>query len=74
MTSAVVVALLALTTIIFSQYNERQIIKSNDISRQIKEAIKEVTTSELAIQELVNELIYDLSNQNFYKMTLRSFL
>ncbi|MBK5483498.1 hypothetical protein JFV29_16755 [Peribacillus sp. TH16] len=72
-TSAVVVALLALTTIIFSQYNERQIIKSNDISRQIKEAIKEVTTPELTIQELVNELIYVLSNQNVYKLTLRFF-
>ncbi|WP_144556555.1 hypothetical protein [Bacillus pumilus] len=72
-TSAVVVALLALTTIIFSQYNERQIIKSNDISRQIKEAIKENITHDDQIQELVNELIYVLSNQNVYKLTLRFF-
>ncbi|KQL12408.1 hypothetical protein, partial [Psychrobacillus sp. FJAT-21963] len=70
-TSAVVVALLALTTIIFSQYNERQIIKSNDISKRIKDSLARDSTS--SITELVDELIYVLSNQSVYRWTLGFF-
>lgn len=73
-TSAVVAALLALTTIIFSQYNERQITKSNDISRKIKESFtRDSTPTTETIIEMVKELIYVVSNQSVYKWTLRFF-
>lgn len=70
-TSAVVVALLALTTIIFSQYNERQIIKSNDISRKIKEMVITGDTRNIIVE--AKELIHVLSNQKVYKWTLTFF-
>jgi len=70
-TSTVVVALLALTTIIFSQYNERQIIKSNDISKRIKDSLARDSTSSISV--LVDELIHVLSNQSVYRWTLKFF-
>ncbi|KSU64620.1 hypothetical protein AS034_01940 [[Bacillus] enclensis] len=68
-TSAVVAALLALTTIIFSQFNERLIYHSNEILGEIKKLIKikEITPNEF--NSKLSEIINILSNQIVYKFT-----
>ncbi|MFQ6584657.1 hypothetical protein [Priestia megaterium] len=71
-TSAVVVALLALTTIIFSQFNERLIQRSNDLSKEITIAILKQKDYQV-VNEKINEIIYLLSNQLVYKVTLYFF-
>ncbi len=71
--SAVVAALLALTTIIFSQFNERLIQKTSNISREIKMSISEEKNNYQVIIDKVNEIIYLLLNQSVYKMTLYFF-
>lgn len=71
-TSAVIAALLALTTIIFSQFNERLIQKTNNISKEIKTFIFKKEDYQL-INEKINEIIYLLSNQSVYKLTLYFF-
>lgn len=70
--SAVIAALLALTTIIFSQYNERLIQKTNSISNEIKNAITKKQNREVIIDKM-NEMIFLLSNQFVYKITLYFF-
>ncbi|ASI80362.1 hypothetical protein PDL06_11145 [Bacillus cereus group sp. TH208-1LC] len=72
--SAVIAALLALTTIIFSQFNERLLQKTSDISREIKISISKSEGNHELINNKINEIIYLLSNQAVYKMTLYFFL
>ncbi|MET3508426.1 hypothetical protein [Halalkalibacter oceani] len=71
-TTAVIAALLALTTIIFSQYNDKLVHKANDISKNLKEdsfntlMIKEVSP-------MYNKMVETLSNQTVYKRTQMLF-
>ncbi|WP_305453633.1 hypothetical protein [Bacillus mycoides] len=71
--SAVIAALLALTTIIFSQFNERLIQKTSDISRDIQISISKNRNDHQLINNKINEIIYLLSNQSAYKITLYFF-
>ncbi|WP_141544223.1 hypothetical protein [Bacillus thuringiensis] len=71
--SAVIAALLALTTIIFSQFNERLIQKTSDISRDVQVCISENSDNYQSIISKINEIIYLLSNQSVYKVTLYFF-
>lgn len=74
--SAVIAALLALTTIVFSQHNERVIQKSNDLARDISLELNqdknEVDKNRVIIQ--INYLVTLLSNVKTYKITLIMFI
>ncbi|WP_416144118.1 hypothetical protein [Planococcus koreensis] len=78
--TAISVTIIALTTIIFSQYNERSIEKSNDLSEKIKASLLSYDLTSVAnnlqIQTLrtdFNKMIYVLSNNRVYKQTLLLF-
>lgn len=74
-TSAVVAALLALITIVFSQYNERLIHKSNEILKEVDEMIKSIDLhgDYGKVISKINDIIYLHANQHVYKMTLSFF-
>lgn len=72
-TSAIIAALLALTTIIFSQFNERLIQKISDLTKEIEVYISDVNHDRQIINQKINEIIYLLSNQAVYKLTLFFF-
>ncbi|WP_214850129.1 hypothetical protein [Exiguobacterium sp. s138] len=73
--TAIVVAMLALTSIVFSQFNERSIQKSNDIARSIRNYLnKEFDKSEEnIIKEDYDHMIYLLSNTSIYDKTMKLF-
>lgn len=71
--TSVIVSLLALTTIIFSYYNERQIFKSNNLSREIEDSLSNNGNITNQIIGKTEELFYVLSNQSTYRWTLRFF-
>ncbi|MFJ7832030.1 hypothetical protein ACIQXU_17630 [Peribacillus sp. NPDC097284] len=72
-TSAIIAALLALTTIIFSQFNERLIQKISDLTKEIEVYISDVNHDRQIINQKINEIIYLLSNQAVYKLNLFFF-
>ncbi len=73
--TAIVAAILALTSIVFSQFNERSIQKANDLARGIKNKINE--DIELINSPIVKEdfrhMAYLLTNSSIYKNTLFLF-
>ncbi|WBL16869.1 hypothetical protein [Sutcliffiella sp. NC1] len=71
-TSAVIAALLAVTTIIFSQFNERLIHRVNDISKEIQALMSKRENHQLIIEK-INEIIYLNANKKVYKSTLYYF-
>jgi len=73
--TAVVAAILALTSIVFSQFNERSIQKSNDVARSIRNRLnKELDINkENVIKEDFNHMIYLLSNTSIYDKTMKLF-
>lgn len=73
--TAVVAAILALTSIVFSQFNERSIQKSNDIARSIKNRLNAELdiNKENVIKEDFNHMIYLLSNTSIYDKTMKLF-
>ncbi|WEZ08874.1 hypothetical protein P5663_02995 [Priestia flexa] len=74
--TAVVAAILALTSIVFSQFNERSIQSANDLARQIKNKLNQKEEYENKIQEVVedfNMMVYLLLNTQIYKRTLNLF-
>lgn len=78
--TAISVTIIALTTIIFSQYNERSIEKSNDLSERIKSSLLSYNDSSVTNDSLIhsiradfNKMVYVLSNNSVYKQTLLLF-
>lgn len=72
-TTAVIGALLALTTIIFSQYNDKLVHRANEISKKIKD---QLISENKVINEIIlnyNEMVASLTNQAIYKNTLILF-
>nr|WP_146139648.1 hypothetical protein [Lysinibacillus timonensis] len=68
-------AILALTSIVFSQFNERSIQKSNDIARGIRNRInsdKESLKSDM-VKEDFDHMMYLLSNTSIYNKTMMLF-
>lgn len=77
-TSPIVAALLALTTIVFSQYNERLLNSSNLLNKEIKTSLKKESDNKFIISKL-NEMIFILRGKsvftfNLYFFALISFL
>jgi hypothetical protein len=71
-TTAVIGALLALTTIIFSQYNDKIVHKANEQSKELRERlISNYATNEIVI--MYNNMVISLANQGIYKKTLVLF-
>lgn len=73
--TAIVAAILALTSIVFSQFNERSIQRANDIAREIRNKLnKDVKLIEShMIKEDFNHMTYLLVNSTIYKRTLLLF-
>ncbi|GIO22246.1 hypothetical protein [Oceanobacillus sp. J11TS1] len=73
--TAIVAAILALTSIVFSQFNERSIQKANDIARDIKIRINkdEKLIESYMVKEDFNQMVYLLTNSAIYKKTLFLF-
>lgn len=72
-TSPIVAALLALTTIVFSQYNERLLNTSNEINKEIKHILTNSNSLEETLPEKINNLIFILQGKTLYSMNLAFF-
>ena len=71
--SAIVAALLALTTIVFSQQNDKVVQTSIDLAREIKLIATEENIIFPEITKKFNKIISLLQNQRVYKQTLVLF-
>ncbi|MBY0122306.1 hypothetical protein [Bacillus sp. S/N-304-OC-R1] len=71
--SAIVAALLALTTIVFSQQNDKVVQTSIDLAREIKLNATEENIIFPEITKKFNKIISLLQNQRVYKQTLVLF-
>ncbi|WP_042346792.1 hypothetical protein [Bacillus massiliigorillae] len=72
-TSPIVAALLALTTIVFSQYNEKIIYHSKQLDKEIIAHFQSSTQSNNVVIQKVNEMIYGISGTKIYKSNLMFF-
>lgn len=75
-TSAIVAALLALITIVFSQYNERLVHKSSEILKELNQLFSsdQLLNKYQNISDKINELIFLQKNQKGYKLTIKFFI
>lgn len=73
--TAIVAAILALTSIVFSQFNERSIQKSNDLARSVKSKINmdKESISDNMVKEDFSQMLYLLSNTSIYDKTMKLF-
>lgn len=72
-TSPIVAALLALTTIVFSQYNERLLNNSNELNKELKNLYKNQTIDYKIITEKLNDMVFVIRGINFYYFNLIFF-
>lgn len=72
-TSPVVAALLALTTIVFSQYNERLLNTSNNLHKKIKMSLFKTGIVDEQFNNNLNDMIYALRGKSLYTMNLFFF-
>lgn len=68
-TTAAVAAILALTAIVFSQYNERNILKINEYDYLLRNE----TNDAKKIRQYISEITYLLKNNKIYEYTLALF-
>ena len=71
--SAVVAAILALTSIIFSQFNERVVQKINELTYELKKTKYKGNINPDLIKEDINQIIHLLANTEIYHKTLKLF-
>lgn len=72
-TSPVVAALLALTTIVFSQYNERLLNTSNYLHKNIKMNLVKTRILDEKFNNNLNDMIYALRGKSLYTVNLFFF-
>ncbi|SFQ87216.1 hypothetical protein SAMN04487920_11320 [Bacillus mycoides] len=68
-TTAVVAAILALTAIVFSQYNDRNVTKINEYDYLLRNETNDVKK----IRKYISEVVYLLKNTKIYEDTLALF-
>ncbi|MBM7701166.1 hypothetical protein [Kurthia huakuii] len=73
-TSPIVAALLALITIIFSQYNERILYQSKLKDREISKILKHTNYNFEEIIDNINDVLFLINGQLIYKVTLIFFI
>lgn len=72
--TTIVAGLLALTTIVFSNYNERQIQKSNRLSKEVEDLlIDNLDKNQISLIDIVDRLLAVVTNQFTYRLTLIFF-
>lgn len=72
-TSPVVAALLALTTIVFSQYNDRLLNTSNSLHKNIKMTLSKNRIIDENVNDYLNDMIYTLRGKSLYTINLLFF-